>query len=370
MAPDFAVLRSAKPQALSGSLIQPHLHWLSGETLIPMHVTAFLKNPEKTETGPVVVLFGTEWFLKHEALTAIRRMVLGEDEEEQSIGVTSFPGKEAELKSVCDELLTVSMWGDRRLVVIEEADEFVSQNRAGLEKYLEKPAKKSVLVLIVKSWPKNTRLAKTVGKIGLTLECAELKGAALTRWLSESCRDEFEKQLPREAAALMVELAGTELGLLNQELAKLAAYVGDKKRIDIEDIRKLVGGWRAETTWAMNDALRDGDLPQALQHLDKLLRAGEAPQRLSGGINYSFRKFAESTERARHTSSLQTALIEANVFPRDMAKAEAYLRRIGRPRAEKITNWLLETDGNLKGSSRTPERITLERLLVQLSGKS
>ncbi|MCH7685836.1 MAG: DNA polymerase III subunit delta, partial [Planctomycetes bacterium] len=303
-----------------------------------------------------------------EALAVISQRVLGDDEEDQDVGTTRFEGKETELKTVCDELLTVSMWGNRRLVVVDDADEFVSQNRSGLEKYLEKPAKKSVLVLTVKSWPKSTRLAKAVAKIGLALECAELKGSALLRWLSETCRSEFDKQLTRDAAALMMELAGTELGLLNQELAKLSAYVGEKKRIDAEDVRKLVGGWKAETTWAMTDAVRDGKLDQALIHLDKLLVSGEAPQRILGGLGYVFRKYAQATEWARQTPSLQTALNEAGVFPRDVGTSSAYLRRIGRPRAETITNRLLEADGNMKGNSRTPERIILEHLLVQLSG--
>lgn len=333
-----------------------------------MHVTAFLNNPDKNELGPVAVLYGPERFLRHAALAVISQRVLGDDEEGQDVGTTRFEGKDTELKTVCDELRTVSMWGDRRLVVVDDADEFVSQNRSGLEKYLEKPAKKSVLVLTVKSWPKNTRLAKVVAKIGLALECAELKGSALLRWLPETSRSEFDKQLTRDAAALMVELAGTELGLLNQELAKLAAYVGEKKRIDSEDVRKLVGGWKAETTWAMTDAVRDGKLDQALIHLDKLLVSGEAPQRILGGIGYVFRKYAQATERALHTPSLQTALKEAGVFPREFGASSAYLRRIGRPRAEAITNRLLEADGNMKGNSRTPERIILEHLLVQLSG--
>jgi DNA polymerase-3 subunit delta len=333
-----------------------------------MHVAAFLKNPDKNELRPVAVLYGPERFLRHEALAVITQLVLGDDEEDQDVGTTRFAGKDTELKTVCDELRTVSMWGNRRLVVVDDAEEFVSQNRSGLENYLEKPAKKSVLVLTVKTWPKTTRLAKAVAKIGLPLECSELKGSALTTWLAETCRNEFDNQLTRNAATLMVELAGSELGLLNQELAKLSAYVGEKERIDVEDVRKLVGGWRAETTWAMTDAVRDGNLDQALIHLDKLLVSGEAPQRILGGLGYVFRKYAQATEWARQTPSLQTALKQAGVFPQDIGTSSAYLRRIGRPRAQTITNRLLEADGNMKGNSRTPERIILEHLLVQLCG--
>ena len=66
---------------------------------------------------------------------------------------------------------------------------------------------------------------------------------------------------------------------------------------------------------------------------------------------------------------MPAALKQAGVFPRDTAAAESYLRRIGRPCAEQISHWLLETDLNLKGGARTSERLLLEQLFLQLSGK-
>ena len=187
-----------------------------------MHATAFLKATQPAEVAPVIVLHGTEQFLKHSVLLKLREAVLGGTSDED-IGPSQFTGKNAELVAVCDELLTVSMWSDRRMVVVEDADEFVSQNRAGLEKFLEKPSKKSVLVLLVKSWPKNTRLAKRVAKIGMDVQCTELGASELNRWLADIASEKYGKQLPRASAALMIELAGVDLGLLEQELAKLAA---------------------------------------------------------------------------------------------------------------------------------------------------
>lgn len=332
-----------------------------------MHLTAFLKVGSDQPIGPMVAVHGKERHLKRMAVDALKARVLGP--EDADVGLTRFAGRDADLATVLDELRTVSMWGDARLVIVDDAEDFVSKHRAGLESYLEKPAKTSVLVLDVTTWPKTTRLAKAVAKIGLELECRELTGAELIRWLSDSSRDQHGKQLGRDGAALMVELAGSDLGLLDQELSKLAAYVGDRAKIEPEDVRTLVGGWKAETTWFMLDALRDGRLDVALGCLDKLLIAGEAPQKLLGGIGYVFRKFAHATELSRTGTMLNDALKQAGVFPRDVAAAAAYLRRIGRPRAEKIQRLLLDTDTNLKGGSRVSERLLLEQLFVELSGK-
>ena len=49
-----------------------------------------------------------------------------------------------------------------KLQAHHDADEFVTKYRGPLEKYFEKPARKSVLVLNVKTWAKTTRLAKQV----------------------------------------------------------------------------------------------------------------------------------------------------------------------------------------------------------------
>ncbi len=57
--------------------------------------------------------------------------------------------------------------GGERLVVIDQADDFVSRYRAELERYAEHPKTSSVLVLDVASWPSNTRLYKALAGKGL-----------------------------------------------------------------------------------------------------------------------------------------------------------------------------------------------------------
>lgn len=327
-----------------------------------MHAVDFLQAPSG-ESPPVVAVTGNQRHFKTEVLGRLRTMVVGEDEA----SLTRFTGKDVDYQTVADELRTVSMWGDQRLVIIDDADEFVTAHRSQLEKYCESPAKKAVLILDVASWPKTTRLAKQVAKSGLEVECSPLKGIELVKWLNATANDRYGVKLDRDAAALLIELIGSEPGFLDQELSKLSSYVGERKRVALEDVRGLVGGWRTETTWAMTDAIRDGRLPDALDALNQLLGDGEAPQKLLGGIGFVFRKFALATELARRMP-LEQALAEAGVFPRDVGIAAGYLKRIGRARAEKIIFALITADAGMKGGSRLPERIQMERLLLQLAG--
>lgn len=330
-----------------------------------MHATQYLRKPDSA-SGPVVVMHGGESHLKQASLKALRQQVLGSGEDD-AIGESRFPGT-AEWWAVRDELLTVSMFTSRRLVVVSDADDFVTAHRSSLEGYVDKPAGKSVLVLDLKSWRKNTRLAKSLSGVGLELDCGELKGAQLTGWLIEEAKTAYDKQLTRDAAALMVELAGTGLTLLDQELQKLTSYVGDRDRINVDDVRTLVGGWKAETTWTMINAIRDGQPDLALNCLDKLLTAGEPGPKILGGMNFVFKKLAHATEISRTGTPLRVAMKEAGVQQWEIDNAERYLKRIRRPLAERITERLVEADANLKGGSRLPERLQLEQLVLKLMG--
>ncbi len=327
-----------------------------------MHAVDFLK--KHAQIPCFNVLSGSQRHLKQSVLAIYKKLVIDDDET----SLTRFAGRDADLQAVSDELRTVSMWGDRRLIYVEDADDFVTNHRGALEKLIEKPFKKSVLVLDVQSWPKTTRIYKQVAAKGLEVECSDLKGAQLVKWLQDSAAETYGQTIARDAAALMIELVGSELGMLDTELAKLASYVGTRANIEIEDVKAMVGGWRTETTWAMTDATRDNDLDFALSALDQLLTAGEPPIKLLGGISYTFKKFSHAADLARSVS-LDQALRQAGIFPMAIMPGQNYLRRLGRHNAERLLRKLLEADAGLKGANPLPERFQLERLLLELAGR-
>jgi len=329
-----------------------------------MHAVEFLKQVP-SEIASIVVLSGGQRHLKQSALALLKQHVIDDDDT----SLTRFSGAgDLTLQQVSDELHTVSMWGDKRLVVVEDADDFVSEYRAQLEKLVDKPPKKSVLVLSVSTWPKTTRLYKLVAAKGMDIDCSELKAPELLKWLQETAKDTYNRNLSRDAAALMVELVGAELGMLDTELAKLASYASDKGKIDINDVKTLVGGWRTETTWAMTDAVRDDDLSFALNALDQLLSANEPAPKLLGGISYIFKKFGQATDYSRLTP-LDQALRQAGVFQGALGPGQSYLRRLGRGKAEQILQRLLLAESGIKGGSWMPDRMQLERLLIELAGR-
>jgi DNA polymerase-3 subunit delta len=369
----------------------------------------FLAKPPITEVPPVCVLFGEEPLLKREALERIRSVVL--PEEDADLSLTKFDGREVELREVLDELATVSMFGGgRRMVVVEEADEFVSEHRPQLEDYCDKPRKASVLVLLADSWPKTTKLYKKLAQVGLQIDCNlprarfgnEADEDAVLQWLASRAERQHQARFGDGAAELLLEIVGPQLGRLDQELAKLALLAAEprasasepvpskpeprpsgsgqrsaEKRITRALIEQSVGGWRAKTAWAMIDLAAGGNAAAALVELDRLLLAGEEPIALLAMMGASLRRLAAATRIVEEAQThhrrmtLSAALKEAGVKPFAVEKAERQLKQIGRHRAKQLYRWLLEADLALKGgrSSGISQRLVLEEFIVRLSAK-
>jgi DNA polymerase-3 subunit delta len=341
----------------------------------PLHAIDFLGPAgAKTAVPAVVAVFGDEPFLVRLVLAALKDRVLGSGDADFSL--STFDGDSADWRSVADELSTMAMFGGgRRLVVVEDADDFVSRNRPQLEDYVAAPRATGALVLAVKTWSSTTRLAKAVAEGGLAIECKAPSEARLVKWLITRAKEAHRGTLEPAAAETLIELVGPQLGLLDQQLARLAVSVGAGEPITADLVSDTVGGWRTKTAWEMLDAAASGDAPAALEQLDRLITSGDQPIALLAQMASTLRRFATATrlveqaERAGRRASLRPALEQAGFKSFVLNKAESQLRQLGRHRAGQLYNWLLEADLALKGTSSSPPkaRLVLEKLIARMS---
>ena len=347
-----------------------------------LHVLEFVQQPLPDSLGgQMVALVGDDPFLTKIALDHLQA---GVDEDN---ALHAVPGRQAEWRDVADELFTVSLFGSGgRMVLLQEADDFVSAHRQQLEAYVANPSAAGTLLLDVKSWPRNTRLAKAILKSGITVDCRAPQRKAGNRtvsdrarivdWIRGHGRAVHQVQLDRVAAEQLLDLSGEHFGMLDQELAKLGLYADGHHEVTAEDVVSIVGGWRTQSTWDLLDAVCNGDAKSALVQLDHLLMAGEHPQALFGAFSWSLRRFAIATrhierqQRDGRRVDLPAALVAAGFskYPTQLQLAERQLRQVGRVRAGQLLHWLLEADAQMKSSHSSPDRAryVLERLMFQL----
>src|SRR3954447_3145664 len=144
---------------------------------------------------PLYVIAGDEAFLKRLVLRRMRNAALGEEPDESA--VSTYAGDSAVFSQVWDELETLPFFAPKRVVIIENADPFVTKYRGYLEKKIEAQAapKSGLFVLEVKTWAANTRLAKMVDA-SCTIVCKAPAGYKLPQWACEWAASQHQKSLP------------------------------------------------------------------------------------------------------------------------------------------------------------------------------
>jgi len=183
---------------------------------------------------------------------------------------SDYDGETAELADVLDDLRSFAMFGGGKVVVVRNADEFVTRYREPLEDYLAHPVDSGTLVLRLNSLPKVQRVYKLIAKVGEVVECAPPRD--LARWAVEHAKKVHRATLTPDGARALVELLGDSLGKLDTEIAKLA-LAADGKPITPDLVGENVTAQRDLEMKEMTAALAVGDKAEALRRWRDLLRS-------------------------------------------------------------------------------------------------
>lgn len=333
-----------------------------------MHALDWLQDAGKPPGRPVYVISGGDPYLVRESIAAVAQRVFPEGDA--AGGITRFAGAQATLADVRDELFTLPFFSKRRLVMVEEADTFVTKYRKDLETYIGSPSESGTLLLQVKTWTATTNLAKLVNQLGLAIDCSPMNDRQTGRvvtWLMEYARTRCDARLEKPAANLLVELAGLEIGILAAEIEKLAVYAGESKRIERADVAKMVDAGRVETIWKVLDAAAVGQAAAALDLLDNLLASGEYPVGLLQAMSWSLLKVHHAGRLRAARLSLDEACRIAGLSEYAVEKTGKQHAHLGPRRVDQLPAMLLRADLDLKGGSSLLPRTVLEVLLVNLS---
>jgi DNA polymerase III subunit delta len=255
---------------------------------------------------PVYAVYGPDEFLRRQAIARIVRETLGK--EPPPMAMTEVEGPKAMLAEVLDDLRTLPFLADRRLLIVQDADAFITAHREALERYVAAPSATGVLVLVCDVMNRQWRLAKAILEVGSLVECKAPPPRERSRWLTSRASQEYGKKLPPSAAEALLELVGTDMASLDGELAKLAIYVGDRDSIEAADVDDLVGFTRPENIFRMTDALAERNADACFRIWRQTLATDkEAAFRAIGGLAWAVRQLMAAKDPGRSNVNPYTA---------------------------------------------------------------
>ncbi len=339
--------------------------------------------PWACDPPAVVVIVGDEPFLAGQMLVRLRDR-LCPDEADRSWAWREFNGADdLDPRDVFDEAATVPLFGGAtRAAIVRDADAFVSAARETLEKIVAAPRRaRGVVILEVRSFPTNTRLAKAAAKTGLVIDASLPARYDLARWVQRWAEVRYGTVLAAATAQRLVERLGSSLGQIDQAIQRLAAAgpaAAPRKAIGPDAIDDIVGSPQERTAWGMIDAAAAGRTAAAVADLDDLLHAGENPIAIGAQMASVLRRLSTAARLlglpagAGRPAGVEQALREAGVaaWPKALAQAKEALTHLGPQRARRLPVWLLELDRSLKGeaSRGLRARLALERFFCKMNG--
>lgn len=315
----------------------------------------------KRGAPPFVVIYGEERTRKADELARVLDELLP-PEVERGMALVEFDGSRSEesggaaFATVADELHTLSLMADRRVVVIRDADGFISRWREALERYAGRPAPAATLVLECRSFPKTTRFHKAVVAAGgRVVELRRLQPREAVELVRTAAR-ERGKRIDEGAAARLVGLVGAEYGPLLNEVEKLCLYCASRPAIGDDDLTALVGESREERIFAVLDAALGGALPEALRLWHQVLATDRAGAfKALGGMAYVLRGRLAAHRMAADGLPLSAIAPKLMMFRRE-AELERQLRRFPPRRLQRMLAALAQLDLHSKLGLASVER--------------
>jgi len=211
--------------------------------------------------------------------------------QERTTGLSSVDPASTGACDVLDELRTLPFLTEKRVVLVKDADDFVSKNRSLLEKYFDNPCPTGILVLTVSSWDSRTKLAKRLPSVGRLINVTEPKRGELPHRLIKYAGDAHDKALSKDAAELLIELTGDGLAMLYGEIDKLALFAHTEKAITSRHVELLIGHNRLFNAFAVIDAVVAGDVAEAINRLRSMFAEDKSAEyTVVGAFAFHFRR--------------------------------------------------------------------------------
>jgi DNA polymerase III subunit delta len=289
------------------------------------------------KNAPVVLLWGEDRYLLREAGRA----------EFEGMDPTVAAGPDWRPGLTAD-LATPSLLGERRGLVVIDADALSDEAVDEIAAYAASPSPEARLVLCwtvggrAKGPPKG--VVKRLGEAEVRRVAVERKD--LPRWVLERARRRAVRATPQGAASL-IQTVGEDLAGLDQAVEQIAT-AHPQDGLTPESVAAQFRGFGDRRTWELCDAAFAGDGPGAHRALAGMLKSGEEPLMVLGGIAARVRDLLRVASLDPRTPLGEVARAAGLRFDWQARRYRDQSRRYTVHRLRELHRELVEADRSLK----------------------
>ena len=325
---------------------------------------SFVRFQQDLKTGSIATVYlleGEEAYFHDEAIRLLEKSAVPEGA--RAMNREAVRGGEISLIALLDLARTYPMGSGRRLIVVRDADALRADAPDPLKAYLKTPNPRACLVFSDVKFDRRRALYRVLADQAVRVDCGPLDEARAAVFVRERLRARGFGISADLASAVASGLAGAGLGRVDAELEKLMSALGAPRPVEASDLSILADVPRVEDAFRLAAHAARGERGEAIAILRTLVREGEDPLKILGGLSWYFR----NALRARVADARRLPPRETTAdYGIDRGRIERFGRELGPARPEDLKEalaWCLKADRELKGMGAKDPAHALERLV-------
>jgi DNA polymerase-3 subunit delta len=343
---------------------------------------------ERRPAAPVYVFLGPEPYYRDRCRSALLRRLLPEPEQREQ-GFLRHDLDETALAAVIDDACSFSLFAPERVIWVSTAEAVLPKGRkaadetagdaAGemLASYVGNPAPGTTVVFDCSRYDfsgedkaKMERVRKFYSAIRDVVEFPHLTPAEARNLATDLARQRGVK-IGGAEIQLLAEVTGNSAPAIATEIEKLALYA-EGRAITEADIAQLVPNARAESIFALVNALARNDRSASLEILDTLVKEGEYLPLAISFLATQFRQALTAAEAGlRGSSQIMGYFSKMGVamWPSRADQVAQTMQAFSPAQLRGALTLVAAADRDLR-DTRPDDRIVMEQFVLALSSGS
>lgn len=320
-------------------------------------ITTLTKYLKKENFLPVYFFFGDDIYSVENAIKLVEEKVkpyLASDFDKET-----FQGKDISIVELEDMASSFPFGSEYKLIIVKNFDE-IKQDKKKLAGYIRNPSPSTILILSKEGPISNLNAEPYLSMLekDFIFEAKELKGAELINWIVKYTI-RHGKTIKPENAELLTGMVGENKGLIEMQIQKIFAYLGDDKDITYKVISRVASELKEYSIFDLLNAVGNRDRYKALETANNLLDKGKEPLFIIAMLCKYFSSIARIPELEKENISDQERARLAGVHTYFYRNYKSASKFYSGSKLLDVTRALFEADLNLKSTAADPKTLIL-----------
>ena len=236
---------------------------------------------------PNYLIVGEESFFIDETIRILKTSFT-----EDQVELITFDLEEQPLDYVMDEADTIPFFSEKKIIIAKNSS-FLKANEKGKEKiehdlkrfeaWLNNPSDTTVTIFVApyEKVDERKKVTKQLKEKSVVLQAETPQNKDLVAWIRSEA-NHFNKKISDAAIDKLIEMVGSNMLSIRQEIEKMSLYLGNEQEILVQTVMNLVAKSLEHDAFQMLAAYLENRPKEALEIYHDLLRQKEEPIKLVG----------------------------------------------------------------------------------------